>query len=710
MTRSVYITTIEPGCGKILLCLGFIELALRKTTRVGFFRPIIPATNNSKRDEDIDLILRHFALPQSYEDSYAWYLNEVQERLGSHGEDEVVLRIIERFKLLESQCDIVLIVGTDFVGHATALEFDLNALIARNLAAPLIVVGNAYGRSPREAVDALHISVDSYEEKSCMVAGVVLNKAMPSRVDELKASLQQEFGDSDKWVGVFPYDRVLEAPTVREVAEQVGAEVLFGHERLDNLVNGYLVGAMHLQNLLAWLEPDQLILTPGDRADVLLGVIEADRSVNYPRLSGLVLTSGIQPDPEMYQLVKGLRETLPILTVGGDTYTVASKLEHIHAGIKSEDIDKLQRAQANFERFADTEGLVHYFRTITARGMTPRMFIYNLVQKARADRRHIVLPEGDEPRILKATVELLEREVVEITLLGSRENIQQSLRNHGISLDLARVNIVDPATSPLLDEYAQRYFEMRRHKGVTLETARDTLLDSAYYGTMMVQEGHADGMVSGSVHTTQHTIRPALQFIKTRPGCSIVSSIFFMCLDEGVVVYGDCAVNPDPTAQELAEIAISSADTARDFGIEPKVALLSYSTGESGVGEEVDKVREATRLAKTLKPEIAIEGPIQYDAAVDEEVAALKMPGSAVAGHATVFVFPDLNTGNNTYKAVQRETGAIAIGPILQGLRKPVNDLSRGCTVDDIVNTVVITAIQAQHDVNLFNVHNLKLG
>lgn len=699
MTRSVYITTIEPGCGKILLCLGFIELALRKTTRVGFFRPIIPATNNAKRDEDIDLILRHFALPQSYENSYAWYLNEVQERLGSHGEDEVVLRIIERFKLLESQCDIVLIVGTDFVGHATALEFDLNALIARNLAAPLIVVGNAHGRSPREAVDALHISVDSYEEKSCMVAGVVLNKATPSRVDELKASLQQEFGDGDKWIGVFPYDRVLEAPTVREVAEQVGAEILFGHERLDNLVNSYLVGAMHLQNLLAWLEPDQLVLTPGDRADVLLGVIEADRSVNYPRLSGLVLTSGIQPDPEMYQLVKGLRETLPILTVSGDTYTVASKLEHIHAGIKAEDIDKIQRAQANFERFADSEGLVHYFRTINARGMTPRMFIYNLVQKARANRRHIVLPEGDEPRILKATVELLEREVVEITLLGSRENIQQSLRNHGISMDLTRVNIVDPATSPLLDSYAQRYFELRRHKGVTLETARDTLLDSAYFGTMMVQEGHADGMVSGSVHTTQHTIRPALQFIKTRPGCSIVSSIFFMCLEEGVVVYGDCAVNPDPTAQELAEIAISSADTARNFGIEPKVALLSYSTGESGVGEEVDKVREAARLAKILNPDLAIEGPIQYDAAVDEEVAALKMPGSAVAGHATVFVFPDLNTGNNTYKAVQRETGAIAIGPILQGLRKPVNDLSRGCTVDDIVNTVVITAIQAQHDV-----------
>jgi phosphate acetyltransferase len=328
--------------------------------------------------------------------------------------------------------------------------------------------------------------------------------------------------------------------------------------------------------------------------------------------------------------------------------------------------------------------------------MTPRMFTYNLVQQARADRRHIVLPEGDEPRILKAAVDLIDRDIVRLTLLGKRESIAQALRDHGIALDLSQVKIIDPAASPELEVYAQAYFEMRRHKGMTLDTARDCLLDGAYFGTMMVYQGHADGMVSGAVHTTQHTIRPALQFIKTRPGFSIVSSVFFMCLEDGVVVYGDCAVNPDPTAQELAEIAISSADTARTFGIEPKVALLSYSTGDSGVGEEVDKVREAARLAQAMRPEMALEGPIQYDAAVDAGVAALKMPGSAVAGHATVFVFPDLNTGNNTYKAVQRETGAIAIGPILQGLRKPVNDLSRGCTVDDIINTVVITAIQSQ--------------
>ena len=696
MTRSLYISTVEPGSGKVVFALGLIELALRQTARVGFFRPVIQATEDGKRDEDIDLILRHFGLPQNYGESYAWNLQEVQERLGSHDEDEVVERIIERYKSLERRCDFVLIEGTDYLSHFSALEFDLNALVARNLSAPVLLVGNAHERSCREAVDAIRISVDAHREKCCPVIGVLLNKADPPQVEEIKQQLTQEFGASGMLIGVLPYERLLEAPSVREVSEQLGAKMLFGRERMDGLVGGYLVGAMHLQNLLSWLEPDQLVLTPGDRADVLLGVIEADRSANYPRLAGLVLTSGIQPDPELFQLIEGLRESLPILSVTEDTYTATSRLEHIRADIRAEDQDKIQRVLDLFERYVDQDEIVRRFSTLSASGMTPRMFTYNLVQQARSDQRHIVLPEGDEPRILRAAAELIERDVVTLTLLGKREAIDQVLRDHGIALDLSRLSVIDPATSPKLESYAQAYFELRRHKGMTLDTAHDCLLDGAYYGTMMVYQGHADGMVSGAVHTTQHTIRPALQFIKTRPGVSIVSSVFFMCLEDGVLVYGDCAVNPDPTAQELAEIAISSAETARTFGIDPKVALLSYSTGDSGAGEEVEKVREAAGLARAMRPDMALEGPIQYDAAVDTGVAALKMPNSAVAGHATVFVFPDLNTGNNTYKAVQRETGAIAIGPILQGLRKPVNDLSRGCTVDDIVNTVVITAIQAQ--------------
>jgi phosphate acetyltransferase len=326
--------------------------------------------------------------------------------------------------------------------------------------------------------------------------------------------------------------------------------------------------------------------------------------------------------------------------------------------------------------------------------VTPLMFEYDLVQRAKGDRRHIVLPEGAEERILRAAEILLLREVVDLTLLGNPDEIRQKIGDLGLRLD--RANIVDPLKSERRELYAETYYELRKHKGISQQMAFDVVSDVSYFGTMMVHHGEADGMVSGSIHTTQHTIRPAFEIIKTKPGCSIVSSVFFMCLVDRVLVFGDCAVNPDPRAEELADIAISSAETALMFGVEPRVAMLSYSTGESGKGSEVDKVREATQIAKGLRPDLKIEGPLQYDAAVDETVARLKAPGSDVAGHATVFIFPDLNTGNNTYKAVQRSANAVAVGPVLQGLNKPVNDLSRGCTVTDIVNTVAITAIQAQ--------------
>jgi phosphate acetyltransferase len=326
--------------------------------------------------------------------------------------------------------------------------------------------------------------------------------------------------------------------------------------------------------------------------------------------------------------------------------------------------------------------------------MTPKMFEFRMLQRARANKQHIVLPEGTEERILRAAEILLKREVVDLTLLGRKSDVQEKIGKLG--LQLPDVSIVDPMDSEWSDDFASTYFELRKSKGITVEVARDTMRDVSYFGTMMVYKGLADGMVSGSVNTTQHTIRPALQFVKTKPGFSIISSVFFMCLEDHVLVYGDCAVNPNPTAAQLAEIAVTSAGTARAFGIEPYVAMLSYSTGSSGQGEDVDKVIEATRLARERAPDLPIEGPIQYDAAVDPAVARTKAPKSPVAGRATVLVFPDLNTGNNTYKAVQRSAKAVAIGPIMQGMRKPVNDLSRGCTVTDIVNTVIITAIQAQ--------------
>jgi phosphate acetyltransferase len=326
------------------------------------------------------------------------------------------------------------------------------------------------------------------------------------------------------------------------------------------------------------------------------------------------------------------------------------------------------------------------------------MFTYELMAKARKDRRRIVLAEGEEPRILKAAHYLMERDLMDLILIGRREAIERVVRDQGIEINLDLLRTVDPSMSPDFERYAQAYQGLRAEKGVSLEMARDLMMDVGYFATMMVHLGDADGMVSGAIHTTQETIRPALQCIGTREGCGIVSSVFFMCLEDGVLVYGDCAINPEPSPQELAEIAVSSADTAQRFGLVPVLAMLSYSSGDSGKGSEVDKVRSATRLAQEMRPDLEIEGPIQYDAAVDAEVAAIKMPLSKVAGRANVLIFPDLNTGNNTYKAVQRETGALAIGPILQGLKKPVNDLSRGCSVEDIINTAIITAIQAQSE------------
>lgn len=700
MTTSLYINTIEPGSGKAVVALGIIEYALRKTARVGFFRPIIHPPAPGQRDEDIDLILRHFWLPQPYDSSYAWFQHEVSELLSQDRADEVLDKIIRAYKHLEQHCDFILIEGTDFRGLVTALEFDFNCEIAQNLGCPVLMVGNAYGYGTGDALKAARISVDAYEERGCPVAGILLNKAHPAQLPELRAALEAEFGASQKLLAVLPFDERLDSPRVREVAEQLGAEVLFGHGRLDGLISGYLVGAMQVQNVLERLREDHLVITSGDRADILIGLLEADRSVNYPRLAGILLTTGLRPEQAVARLIEGLRDPLPILSVKEDTFATAARLGEVHTAMAAGDKDKIQRAIALFDEHVDLSSIEARLDKVWFQGMTPRMFTYNIVQQARANRRHIVLPEGTEPRILKAAADLVGRKIVDLTLLGSAPHIEKIVRGQGIPLDLSAVRIVNPADSPQLEAYAQTYHDMRKHKGVTLDSARDCLLDVSYFGTMMVYHGHADGMVSGAVHTTQHTIRPALQFIKARPGFSIVSSVFFMCLEDGVVVYGDCAVNPAPTAEQLAEIAISSADTARTFGIEPRVALLSYSSGESGEGRDVEKVRLATRIARERRPDLLLEGPIQYDAAVDPSVAAQKMPGSDVAGRATVFVFPDLNTGNNTYKAVQRETEALAIGPILQGLRKPVNDLSRGCTVEDIVNTVVITAIQAQHEGN----------
>ena len=697
MTNSLYIATTEPYTGKSLVSLGITDLTLRRTSKVGIFRPVIAPRSPQERDKNIDLLLSHFDLDLEYEDTYAFVSREVTDLVGQGHYDEVLDKIIEKYKALESQCDFILCIGSDLEGGAAALEFDFNADVAKNLGCPVLIVTSAADRDVATVVSSIRATLDAFLERGCQVLGMIVNRANLDSFVELRVALKEELPDDNIVLSAIPAHRVLSSPTLKEIADQLSAEILFGGDQLDKLAYRYLVIAMQLENYLTHLTENALLITPGDRNDVILSALQAHQSHCYPQISGILLSGGLKPAPTVARILDGLRTMVPILSVQTDTFDTATQVSAVRSYITADNTAKIDLSLELFEEFVDIQALESQISSIQPRGLTPRMFIYNLIQQAKSDKQHIVLPEGNDERILKAAEVLLNRDIVDLTLLGNPAEVTRLIQRLGLDLPQDRVPIIEPQDSPKFREYVETLVELRKHKGMNLDTATDLMCDVSYFGTMMVYKGDADAMVSGAAHTTLHTIRPALQFIKARPGFSVVSSVFFMCLDDEVLVYGDCAVNPDPTAEQLAEIAISSADTARTFGIEPRVAMLSYSSGESGVGEDVEKVRQATLLAKERRPDLMLDGPMQYDAAVDMGVAEKKMPGSQVAGQATVFVFPDLNTGNNTYKAVQRETGAIAIGPVLQGLKKPVNDLSRGCTVEDIINTVAITAIQAQN-------------
>ena len=705
MTSSLYISTTEAGSGKALISLGIIELILRKTNKVAFFRPVIRKQPPGKQDEDINLILNYFALNQEYDQAFGLYVEEVEELISRSNYDEILDKIIVKYKNLEQDYDFILCESSDYLGQVSAFEFNLNTEIAKNLGCPILILGSADRRSIQEAIAPVKMSLKSYLARECQVIGIVFNKANPELLAQLPIALANQFDSKNYLLSVIPYEPKLSSPRVYEIAQQLNAEVLYGHKRLDNLVLDYAIAAMRLEHAIPRLKENSLVITPGDRSDLIVGLLQTHQSVNYPHLSGILLSGDLQPDESIRKLIDGLYDPLPILSVPTNTYETTEQIKQVHTFLAASDYaahtDKVDREKIAlsihlFDEYVNLSQLETQLSNIKVKGITPKMFTYNLLQQAKSQKRHIVLPEGEEIRILEAAAFLLNRDIIDLTVLGKPEKIEQIINQNGISLDISRLQIIDPAMADKFESYAEKFYQLRKHKGATPELAREYLLDVSYFGTMMVYAGDADGMVSGAVNTTQHTLRPALQLIKTKPGYSLVSSVFFMCLEDRVLVYGDCAINPNPDAEQLAEIAIASADTATAFGIEPKVALLSYSSGTSGKGEQVEKVRTATAIARQLRPNLKIEGPIQYDAAVDFIVGSQKMPHSQVAGKASVLIFPDLNTGNNTYKAVQRETGALAIGPIVQGLNKPVNDLSRGCTVDDIINTVAITAIQTQ--------------
>lgn len=695
MSKAIYIVTTEPNSGKSIISLGLMQLLLGRTAKVGYFRPIIDDVPEGKTDNHIDTVLSYFNVDMKPEEAFAYTRSQVVQLKNLDKDDEIVGHIIHMYKTIEKKFDFVLVEGTDFSGEGAIIEWDINVLIAKNLGIPAVILASGKNKTLGELVGNLYMAYDSFKEKGVDVLLIVANKVQPENVSIVSEGLKEKL-PNDVLVGTIPVNPILGSPTLKEIAQELDAKILFGEDYINNQVGSFSVGAMQLRNYITHLKDDSLVITPGDRADIILGALQANISTNYPSLSGIVLTGGLLPEESIIKLIEGLSDIIPILSVARGTFHVTNKIGTIRPRIYAENTEKIQTSIQEFEKHIPTKELAERLITFKAKGITPRMFQYNLLQKAKSSKKHIVLPEGSDERILMATKMLIDAEAVTITLLGNRDQIISKITELDIDIDLSTINIIDPTTSDNFLDYATTLFELRKHKNVNLAMAKDLMEDVSYYGTMMVYKGHADGMVSGAVHTTQHTIRPALQFIKTKPGVSIVSSIFFMCLPNRVTVFGDCAINPNPTSEQLSEIAISSAATSAAFGIEPKVAMLSYSSGASGVGEDVDRVRKATEIIKDKRPDLKVEGPIQYDAAVDAKVGLSKLPESEVAGQASVFIFPDLNTGNNTYKAVQRETGALAIGPMLQGLNKPVNDLSRGCTVDDIFNTVIITAIQAE--------------
>ncbi|MFI9826098.1 phosphate acetyltransferase [Streptomyces sp. NPDC051913] len=688
MTRSVYVTGIDRGDGRQVVELGVMELLTRQVDRVGVFRPLV----HHSPDRLFELLRARYRLSQDPATVYGMDYHEASALQAEQGTDELVSTLVDRFHLVARDYDVVLVLGTDFADTQLPDELNLNARLANEFGASVIpVVGGR--KQPAESVLAeTRNAYRAYDGLGCDVLAMVTNRVAREDRDLIAERLAASRLPVPCYV--LPDEPALAAPTVAQVTHALGARVLLGDDAgLARDALDFVFGGAMLPNLLKALTPGCLVVTPGDRADLVVGSLAA-HSAGTPPIAGVLLTLDEVPSDDVLTLAARLAPGTPVLSVPGNSFPTAEQLFSLEGKLSAVTPRKAETALGLFERHIDTGDLLKRVSAPSSDRLTPMMFEHKLLEQARSDLRRVVLPEGTEPRVLHAAEVLLRRGVCALTLLGPVDQIRKKAADLGI--DLADAQLIDPATSELRDAFAEKYAGFRAHKGVTVELAYDVVSDVNYFGTLMVQEGLADGMVSGSVHSTAATIRPAFEIIKTKPDADIVSSVFFMCLADKVLVYGDCAVNPDPNAEQLADIAIQSAATAEQFGVAPRIAMLSYSTGTSGSGADVDKVREATELVRLRRPDLSIEGPIQYDAAVEPTVAATKLPDSEVAGQASVLIFPDLNTGNNTYKAVQRSAGAIAVGPVLQGLRKPVNDLSRGALVQDIVNTVAITAIQAQ--------------
>jgi len=691
--KSLYISSHTVAAGKLVVAMGMMEFLKAKVHRVAFFRPFV---KDRTHDHDITFFLERYNLDISYEKTYGFTVHEVEKLLVDNQMDRMMKTLVAKIKELERSYDFVLIEGLHQSTFSASIDLDLNLEVAKNAAAPYVNILNAKDESAAEILDDILMEHAHIKASGCRHFATFANRLEPETLPELQKLLDPY--DTLPPTYLLPEVEELDMPTIFEVKHALDCTVVRATgKEYRRVVRQTKIAAMHLENFLEYLEEGDLVLVPADRADIIAGVLLSTHANRYPNIAGILLTGDMALASSIRVMLESFDTlSIPILAVRGDTYQAALRVERVPATIQAGSERKIALAMGLFNNAVDAAELERLLAQEESSLLTPIMFEYALFQRARASKKKIVLPEATDDRILRAVETVLRRDVVDIILLGNPEEIRQ--KSGALGLDISRAEIVDPHTSPLQKRFAKTLYRLRKHKGVSLDAACDMVLSSTYFATMMVYMDYADGMVSGATHTTQETIRPALQIIKTKPDIPIVSSLFFMSFKTRVLVYADCAINQDPTAEELAIIAITTADTSAQFGIEPRIAMLSYSTGSSGKGEDVEKVAAATQIVREKRPELKIAGPIQYDAAIDPGVAAQKLPGSDVAGRATIFIFPDLNTGNNTYKAVQRSSGAVAIGPVLQGLKKPINDLSRGCLVADIVNTIVITAIQAAQE------------
>ncbi|QKJ87941.1 Phosphate acetyltransferase [Paramixta manurensis] len=709
MSRTIMLIPTGTSVGLTSVSLGVIRAMERKGVRLSVFKPIAqPRAGGDAPDQTTTIVRKNSAIPAAEPLAMSW----VESLLGSNQQDVLMEAIIARYHENTQDAEVVLVEGlvpTRKHQFANALNYE----IAKTLNAEIVFVTALGNDSPAQLKERIELTQSSFGgSKNKNITGVIINK-LNAPVDEqgrTRPDLSEIFDDSTKAsvanidpkqlfansplpvLGCVPWSFDLIATRAIDMCHHLGARIINEGDIQTRRVKSVTFCARSLPHMLEHFRPGSLLVTSADRPDVLVAACLA--AMNGIEIGAILLTGGYEIDDRINKLCERAFQTgLPVFMVTTNTWQTSLSLQSFNLEVPSDDTQRVEKVQEYVASHIDADWIESLTATSErSRRLSPPAFRYQLTELARKAGKRIVLPEGDEPRTVKAAAICAERGIATCVLLGNPDEIQRVAAAQGVELGKG-IEIVDPEV--VRENYVPRLVELRKNKGMTEVVAREQLEDNVVLGTMMLEKSEVDGLVSGAVHTTANTIRPPLQLIKTAPNSSLVSSVFFMLLPEQVLVYGDCAINPDPTSEQLAEIAIQSADSATAFGIEPRVAMISYSTGNSGAGSDVEKVREATRIAQEKRPDLVIDGPLQYDAAIMADVAKSKAPNSPVAGRATVFIFPDLNTGNTTYKAVQRSADLISIGPMLQGMRKPVNDLSRGALVDDIVYTIALTAIQS---------------